>query len=80
MTYWELLPHVHTRTDFVRFVGLLAVDAEVHSEEWSSSTIAGFLDSLAVWTSATSTSASGAESVSWHAVAEMLAAARVYEA
>jgi hypothetical protein len=80
MTYWKFLPHVRTRSEFVRFIGLLAVDAEVHSAEWSSPTIAGFLDSLALWTSATTASAGGAESVSWRAVAEMLAAARVYEA
>ena len=65
--------------DFVRFVGLLAIDAEIRSEEWSSSTIAGFLDSPAVWISATSMQPTDAESIPWQAVAEMFAAARVYE-
>ena len=79
MTYWEWLPFVQTRTDFVRFVGLLAVDAEMRADEWSSSSTAGFLDSLAQWTSVKADRSDSSGSVSWKELAQMLAAARVYE-
>jgi len=78
VTYWEFLPFVKTRDDFIRFVGLLSVDADRHADEWTSATIGGLLDSLAVWLADTRGRSEWSDP-SWKVFAEMLAAARVYE-
>ena len=77
MKYWEFLPFVETRDDFIKFVGLLSLDAENHPEEWSTETTAGFLDRLAIWMADTRRVEQGGPT--WKSFAEALAAARVYE-
>ncbi len=80
MTYSEFLPHVRTRSDFIRFLGLLAVDAQLRPDEWKSATIPELIDTMAVWMSATRHRYGDDEVVAWRELADVFVAAKVYDA
>ncbi len=80
MRYFEFLPQVRTRSDFIRFLGLLAVDAQLRPDEWESATIPELIDTMAVWMSAMKHRYEDGEVVAWREVAEVFAAAVVYDA
>jgi hypothetical protein len=80
----ELVQQVHSRADFIKFLGALRDHLERKPEEWENRDLASFLNALAAWVEDMdgyyqNLGESVPDQPSWKTMGQILLAARVYE-
>jgi len=80
----EQAASIDTKSDFVRFVALLAEDARNNPESWENVDLVAFLNAMGRWTASSenfyrNTGRVPPEQPTWRTFAETLLAARIYE-
>lgn len=78
------LEHVSTRVEFVAFLNRLRVDLVERPEAWDNQSLPCFLEAMAAWTNDMNgffmnRGERVPDQPSWHLLATIMAAARVYE-
>lgn len=75
---------IKSKADFVEFVESLAEDLRSSPEEWENKTLLQFLEAIANWTEDmegyyANNNLPTPENVNWKVMADILAAAKIYE-